>query len=93
MIISDLSHFEEIVAETHNIVGGVALGKVVDGDVAQDLKESGFGYLLGTQVNVNSSTVNTKGGTATVETAVGKTKKGVQIKSSSSDSTAVKVKK
>lgn len=91
MIISDLKHFEEVVTEAPSIVGGRAtqLGKVIDPKTADKLEELGLGNLLGTTVNVNSVSVKNKNGTSSVETAVGKTKQGIQVKSAESSSSAV----
>ncbi len=91
MIISDLKHFEEFVANAPSIIGGRAavLSKVIDSDLAKDLKDLGFGNILNTQVNVQSNSVNNSNGAASVETSVGKTKTGEKVKSVESNSSAV----
>lgn len=92
MIISDLNHFEEVVAEAPHVVGGenvkTTLAKL-DPELATELKAAGFGNLLGIQINVSSKSVKNSDGAASVKAAVGKTKQGDQIRYSSSDSTAV----
>lgn len=94
MIISDLLHFEEVVAELPEVVGGQQkggqqkknLGQVVNSDTKEFLLDLGFGNVLGTKVNVKQAT----GGGNTVKAATGTTKQGNQVKISSSDSTVKK---
>jgi hypothetical protein len=94
MIISDLSHFEEVVAEAPNIVGGetTTLGKEVDPKVAEELKKAGLGDLLKITLNVSPASVSTSGGTSSAETAVGTTPEGDKVKVSESTSTATAAK-
>lgn len=87
MIISDLTHFEEVVAEALNIVGGETstVAKVLGKDGIQDLKDlelPGLGKLLGTKVNVNIAS----NGSSTAKTATGTTPEGEKVKISSSSS-------
>lgn len=84
MIISNLNHFEEVVAEAPSIVGGrnATVGEVVNPETVALLKERGLGDLLKTIVNVDSVSVKNSNATTSVENAMGETKDGYQIESS-----------
>lgn len=89
MIISDLKHFEEVVAEASRIIGGGAetltVGQLFP-EFASQLKQAGLSALLTTQLNVISEEVNTLGITTSATTATGTTPVGDQIEYSSSAS-------
>lgn len=80
MIISDLSHFEEVVAEAPSIVGGTVTKKTTTitadqllSDFVLDLlSPQSVALLKKTKVSVNSVTVKSKGAVATVKTGTAK---------------------
>jgi len=87
VIIFDLNHFEEVVAESPSIIGGATttVAKVLGSNAIEELKAleiPGLGKLLSTKVTVNQ--VST--GANTAKTAVGTTPAGDKIKISSSNS-------
>lgn len=92
MIISDLKHFEEVVAEASKILGGGAemfTLEQLSPEFASELKQAGLSVLLNTQLNVISEEVNIPGVTTSATTATGTTLAGSQIEYSSLTASAV----
>lgn len=93
MIISNLNHFEEVVAEAPSIVGGATTKKtsVITADellsdfILDLLDKETIALLKKTKVKVQTITVKGKGVSATVKTG---TAKGGQVKYSSASASA-----
>lgn len=93
MIISDLSHFEEVVSEAPTIVGGASYttscSSLLSSAFLKKLPAAFRNQLKKTKCRVNTLTVKSKGGYASATTAIsskGKTSIGVSFSSSSSSS-------